>query len=121
MSTRNLTILRRICFSAGATCAILGTSAANASVWATCKPSAVASFDTRFHIRCAVSVGAIAYFAIPAGANSDFYRASLAVANSALVTGKTIKVLYEPGDTSGAAFGCGASDCRKFTGLEMFE
>ena len=89
--------------------------------WVNCKVTGVGAFASRMHVRCSAPVGGISYFAIPTNTNGEFFRTSLAVANASLVAGKTLKIMYNPGDTSGAAYGCSANDCRAFQGLEMVD
>ena len=80
-----------------------------------CTPIEVAVYEGRLHVRCAAGVadgGATIYFwAIPA-TKAQFANRFLSLGSTALVAGRHLAFLYTPGDTSGAAFGCAASDCR---------
>lgn len=90
-----------------------------AATWYTCTPVRVASFATRIHVRCAAAApNGIWYFAYP---TSDTANASrfLSLLSTALVAGKQVNVLYDPADTSGAAYGCLAADCRALRAVEM--
>ncbi len=80
-----------------------------------CTPVEVAVYEGRLHIRCAAGVAdgaaTIYFWAIPA-AKAQFANRFLSLGSTALVAGRHLAFLYTPGDTSGAAFGCAASDCR---------
>lgn len=80
-----------------------------------CTPTEVAVYEGRLHVRCAAGVvdgGATIYFwAIPA-TKAQYANRFLSLGSTALVAGRHLSFLYTPGDTSGAAFGCAASDCR---------
>jgi hypothetical protein len=105
------------------TCVLLmsGPAEANASqTWVTCTPSSVATYFERIHIRCSESFSGISFFAYgtkkdPAGA-----ARSMSMATSALISGRNVKILYDPEDQSGASIGCQTGDCRLLIGLEMF-
>ena len=76
-----------------------------------CTPIVVGEFNNRIHVRCSVPVSGIVYFAV---ATSDANRAArhLALWSTALVTGRDLRIYYDPANTSGVSIGCGASDCR---------
>ncbi len=90
-----------------------------AATWYTCMPARVATFTTRIHVRCAAAApNGIWYFAYP---SSDTANASrfLSLLSTALVAGKQVNLLYDPADTSGAAYGCAAADCRALRAVEI--
>jgi hypothetical protein len=60
--------------------------------------------------------GGIVFFAVPT-ANSAYAARVLAVLTAAHVAGKNIEIEYDPNDTSGADFGCLATDCRRILSL----
>jgi hypothetical protein len=80
-----------------------------------CTPVEMAGYESRLHIRCAVGVpdgaATIYFWAIPA-TKTQFANRFLSLGSTALVAGRHLAFLYTPGDTSGTAFGCAASDCR---------
>jgi hypothetical protein len=80
-----------------------------------CPPIEVAVYESRLHIRCAVGVpdgaATIYFWAIPA-TKTQYANRFLSLGSTALVAGRHLTFLYTPGDTSGAAFGCTALDCR---------
>jgi len=80
-----------------------------------CTPIEVAVYESRLHIRCSQGVvdgsDTIYFWAIPA-TKAQFANRFLSLGSTALVAGRHIIFLYTPGDTSGAAFGCAAADCR---------
>jgi hypothetical protein len=82
-----------------------------AETWINCTPVQVAAYQQRLHVRCAAAVGGISFFAL---GTQDAANASrvLAVLTAAQVAGRTLNILYDPADQSGAAIGCLTSDCR---------
>jgi len=95
------------------------TDAGAATVWSDCVPVLTGTFANRTHVKCAASVsGGIIWFAVDSS-KTDYANRFMSMVNTALVSGKTLTVNYDPADTSGAAFGCGASDCRKALGINM--
>ncbi len=98
---------------------ISATEARAATVWSDCVPVLTGTFANRIHVKCAAPVsGGIIWFAVDSK-NVDFANRFLSMVNTALVAGKTLTVNYDPADTSGAAFGCAANDCRKAIGINM--
>ena len=90
-----------------------------AQTWSTCKPVRVANYANRVHVKCAASVsGGIWYFAYP-GADTATAARMLSLLSSAFIAGRTLQVLYDPADKSGAGFGCQVNDCRKLLAAEM--
>jgi hypothetical protein len=82
------------------------------AVWATCTPTNVAAYTSRIHVKCAVAApGGIWYFAAST-ANAAHAARLLSVLSTAHAAGRTLDILYEPSDTSGASIGCDPSDCR---------
>ncbi len=80
-----------------------------------CQPTEVAVYQGRLHVRCSQTVndgGNVIRFWAVSTANAQHANRFLTVAASALVSGRNLKMSYTPGDTSGSAFGCLASDCR---------
>ncbi len=80
-----------------------------------CEPTEVAVYQGRLHVRCSQTVndgGDIIRFWAVSTANAQHANRFLTLAASALVSGRNLKMSYTPGDTSGAAFGCQANDCR---------
>jgi arabinogalactan endo-1,4-beta-galactosidase len=88
-------------------------------VWSDCVPVLTGTFANRIHVKCASSVsGGIRWFAVD-NLKTDYANRFMSIVNTALVSGKTLSVYYDPGDTSATAFGCGAKDCRKAIGINM--
>lgn len=86
-------------------------AAPDGSVWKTCTPNNVAVYSSRIHVRCNESYSGIRYFAYPTRDAAAAAR-YLSLLTSAQVAGHTLSILYDPADTSGASYGCAASDCR---------
>jgi hypothetical protein len=84
---------------------------ATAPTWGSCAPTEVMTFSNRVHIRCATAVSGISFFAV---GTSDAPNAArvLSILTTAQVAGRTLTILYEPNDLSGAAIGCLNSNCR---------
>jgi len=106
-----------------AACAALaiGTVAAPAwasPIWISCTPASTATFQSRIHVKCAASVGGVSYFA---ASSSDWAYAAriLSIAESAQVGGRTLDILYDPADLSGASIGCLTADCRLIQGISL--
>jgi hypothetical protein len=80
-----------------------------------CTPIEVAVYESRLHVRCSQGVvdgsDTIYFWAMPA-TKAQYANRFLSLGSTALVAGRHLIFLYTPGDTSGAAFGCQASDCR---------
>ncbi|MCI5224179.1 MAG: hypothetical protein D3924_16290 [Candidatus Electrothrix sp. AR4] len=104
-------------------CSLLvkNTEANAAHTWVACTPASVATlYSSRIHIQCAQSFDGIRYFAY--GTKQDPAGAAryMSMATSALISGVSIKLLYDPEDQSGTNIGCKAHDCRLLLGLEIF-
>jgi hypothetical protein len=100
-------------------CLALASVASAAEVWSDCVPTAVATYQGRVHVRCAASVGGgIIYFAVQT-TDAAYAARFVSVASSALVAGRTLKVLYDPADLTGGSFGCATGDCRRAHALEL--
>ena len=97
---------------------VAGTAAA-APVWVDCTPGKVATFPNRVHVECTATVGGgILFFAV-ASSDTGYANRFMSLASSALVAGRTLRIFYDPADTSGSTFGCGTSDCRKAPGIAI--
>ena len=89
------------------------------STWVSCTPARVGVFTTRIHVKCSAAISGIWYFAYSTADDAEAARV-LSVLNSALLTGRTLVILYDPSDTtSGPPIGCAASDCRLLQAVEM--
>jgi hypothetical protein len=74
-------------------------------------PTEVMTYAARIHVRCAASVGGIRYFALSTSDAANAARV-LSVLTTAQVAGRTLTILYDPADISGAQIGCLVADCR---------
>jgi hypothetical protein len=79
--------------------------------WAICTPADVAIYSERLHVKCTAEVGGIWYFAAPTS-NAAHAARVLSLLSTAHAAGRTLDILYDPDDLSGAAIGCQTSDCR---------
>ncbi|HEX8692544.1 MAG TPA: hypothetical protein VF746_09010 [Longimicrobium sp.] len=85
----------------------------------TCQPVDVAAFANRVHVLCSVAApGGFVFFAVST-ANTAHANRLLSVLMMAHLTGRKVKVGYDPADTSGTAFGCQASDCRRLLSVAV--
>ncbi|NVJ02080.1 hypothetical protein HV824_28715 [Myxococcus sp. AM009] len=79
---------------------------------ASCVPTNVAVFSNRIHVKCAASVaGGIWFFAL-ASSDTAFMNRTLTLLTTALASGRTLAVDYNPSSTAGTSVGCLSSDCR---------
>ena len=111
----------RLWMAVMATVTVLATPAGAqaATVWSDCVPVLTGTFANRTHVKCASAVsGGIEWFAVDS-TKVDYANRFMSMVNTALVSGKTLTINYDPADKSGAAFGCGANDCRKALGINM--
>ncbi len=79
--------------------------------WISCVPSEIMAFRERIHVRCAASINGITYFAVSTS-DAAWSARVMSVLNTAQVAGRTVTLLYDPADLSGASYGCQANDCR---------
>ncbi len=89
-----------------------------------CTPTNVGQIDSRIHVQCeqasADGSNSIIFFAVPTTGTSeasDISNRFLSVGMAALASGKRIRMVYINGDTSGGAYGCGSTNCRKAIGF----
>jgi len=96
----------------------LATPAWASPTWITCTPVGTATFQGRVHVRCAASIGGVSFFA---ASTSDWTYAAriLSIAESAQVGGRSLDILYDPADLSGASIGCLTADCRLIQGISL--
>lgn len=115
MTAKHLVLL------AGLVCGLLiettGVSAVETSV--ICTPKGVATFSSRIHIRCAQSFSGVVFFAYRSSDSAGAAR-YMSMATSALISGRNVRIFYDPADLSGAGIGCRTNDCRLLRGLEIF-
>ncbi len=88
-----------------------------------CTPASVGVFTDiipgRVHVRCSNSYndnGATIYYWAFSASDSAAASRYQSLFSTALVTGTNVTVYFIPGDTSGATWGCGISDCRRIWG-----
>jgi hypothetical protein len=82
----------------------------------------VAVFNNRVDVECSLTPPddtSVHYFAVP---TSDAGNAAryLSIFTTARITGKTVGLFFTPGDTTGAAWGCQAADCRAISGARIW-
>lgn len=93
--------------------------AVQADEYFSCKVKDVTVFSSRIHVRCTTTTAAgIYFFALPTS-NSVQANRLLTIGSTALVSGRKFVAIYDLGDTSGAAWGCQASDCRALIGFAI--
>jgi hypothetical protein len=82
-----------------------------ANTWISWAPVEIMTYQGRVHVRCAAPVGGVLFFAVSTQ-DSAFAARILSVIATAQVAGRTLSLLYDPTDLSGAAIGCQTNDCR---------
>lgn len=82
-----------------------------AATWISCTPVQSMTYSSRVHVKCSAAVGGISYFAASTS-NADNAARILSTVNAAVVSGRTLSVLYDPADLTGSSIGCANSDCR---------
>jgi hypothetical protein len=100
---------------------ILGSATPSfaASTFYSCKSVDVSVYAERIHVRCdKAATGGIVFFAVST-ANSAHAARILSVLLTAHTTGRTITIEYDPNDTSGTAFGCQTSNCRRLLSVAV--
>lgn len=88
------------------------------NIWVTCTPVTVGTYDSRIHIRCSQSYSGIVFFAYNANDSAGAAR-YMSMGTSALISGRNMKVLYDPSKHDGAQIGCEIDNCRLLEGLEI--
>lgn len=96
----------------------LGLAAPEAETWVSCTPLNVGALNNRIHVRCAESYGGVYYFAMP-NDNPAHVARTLSLLSTAQVAGRTLSILYDPADLSGAGWGCAESNCRALRAVEI--
>jgi hypothetical protein len=92
-----------------------------AEVWTECKPAEVAVFKNRVHVKCSVAApGGILFFAVPitAGNAADVDR-FVNMASTAITSSRSLSVVFDSTDLSGAAWGCATANCRRPSGYVL--
>jgi hypothetical protein len=90
---------------------VIVSRAKAAETWISCTPVEIMTYRTRVHVRCASAVGGVTFFAA-ATQDSAYAARVLSVITAAQVAGRTLSILYDPADQSGATIGCLTTDCR---------
>lgn len=98
---------------ARSTSAVASPAAPAATTFYSCKPVDVSAYANRIHVRCSAAASGGIYFFAAATANTAHANRLLSVAMMAYLSNRKVVVEYDPSDTSGAAFGCEANDCRR--------
>jgi hypothetical protein len=97
----------------------LGSRTAKAAeTWVSCTPVRVVTYQARVHVQCATPIGGVTYFALSTQ-DSAFAARVLSIIATASVAHRTLTILYEPTDLSGAAIGCQNTDCRLIRGIGL--
>jgi hypothetical protein len=111
---------KRFLLLAGLICGSLtgATRASAAETAVICSPTGVATFSGRIHVRCGQSFSGIAFFAYRSSDSAGAAR-YMSMATSALISGRNVRIFYDPADLTGASIGCQTSNCRLLRGLEV--
>jgi len=96
---------------------MLGPDAPDLSLH-TCTPDFVGEFINRVHVHCTVAAsGGIYWFASPTSDSKHAARV-FSLMLTAAAAAKNVRVYYDNA-ASGASFGCGVSDCRPISYIEL--
>jgi hypothetical protein len=101
----------------GLSLAMIGSlaAAANAATFV-CTPTKVAVLNNRMHAECSAAgtdgASTIYYWSVPTS-DTAFANRFLSVVSSAIISGRQVEMVFNPGDTSGSTFGCDGSNCRR--------
>jgi len=87
--------------------------------WVNCTADNVAVYSERIHVQCKESYSGIRYFAYSTS-NATSVARFLSVLTSGQVSGHLLKILYDPADHSGTAYGCNANDCRPIIAVALY-
>ena len=97
---------------------LASSQAQAAATWISCTPTQSMVYSNRVHVKCATAVNGIYYFAASTS-DANFATRILTTANTGVVSGRTLNVLYDPADLSGSAIGCANSDCRLISAIGL--
>ncbi len=75
-------------------------------------------FSNRVATKCNTSPGSGVYYFAVSNADSATASRYVSLFTSALLSGKTVRIFYDPA-ARGDAYGCWASDCRPFSGAVL--
>jgi hypothetical protein len=106
-----------------AICALAGATLAGPATALTayvCTVDEVTTFTNRVTVHCSQPYNASIYFFAAAASDRDFAARMEAIGLVAQVTGTVARVYFDPNDLSGTSFGCGSSDCRRITGIDVY-
>lgn len=104
-------------FAAG----VFGSKATAQAKWSACKPVESATFVERIHVRCDTPVDTKFFFFSASTQDSKFSARALSVIEAGQLSGKFIRVLFDPNDQSGNDFGCLVTDCRRMTAVVLID
>ena len=96
---------------------------AEAATSRNCKPTAIAIFKSRIHLKCAVIKSQaytedIPYYAMSIKAAGGRLGAIIQLLVSAQERGRTLRIWFDMGDYKSVP-GCKGSDCRRLTGVSL--
>jgi hypothetical protein len=81
-----------------------------------CTPNLVFVHRERLSVRCDQSVDGIIFFVSPTE-NAPQAARALTVIQSALLTGRSLFIQFDPNDLSGDRIGCEVGNCRLIQGI----
>lgn len=93
---------------------VTAPDASAAQVWASCKPTEVAVWNNRVHVKCSTATSGIEYFAVQIqSGNAAEVDRFVNLTSAALVNGRLLAITFESTDSSGGVWGCQPSNCRR--------
>ena len=96
------------------------SSSAEAATSRNCKPTAIAIFNNRIHLKCAVIKSQaytedIPYYAMSIKSAGARLNAIIRLLVSAQERGRTLRIWFDTGEVPG----CKGTDCRRLTGVSL--
>lgn len=100
---------------------LLGPSSFAAPVWGPCKPVEMLVAANRVHARCEQPIaGQVTYVAVSTARVRDVAR-TMNVIEAAQLGDRSLNVLIDVNDLSGAGFGCATVDCRHIQEIALVD
>jgi hypothetical protein len=88
--------------------------ASAAQVMASCKPTEVAVWNNRAHVKCSAATSGIEYYAVQITAsNAAEVDRFVNLTSSAIVSGHLLSMVFESTDLSAGVWGCQPGNCRR--------
>ena len=92
-----------------------------ADQFSVCKPVETMVWTNRIHVRCEAPVdGKFPFFAVST-VDAKLANRMMVLMQAAQLSDRYLQIVFDAADTSGAAFGCNANDCRRIKALASID